>query len=240
MIAAPSVSAFLNRVKLDQAIAEVRGALEETQRQAIRDNRTCTVTVNLIDANVTGSCLTTGNRYLPKNIAIATNMTNEITEIETATGIPTAIVSDTSLSWGLNQESDAIKIAMARDLDNPQEEIKAAIVINIIAEAGGHCKEQGIGAETCESSTTLIPVKYGKLGTAHFTVATSVEPPNVPLDPSGKIVLSFANNSSNSAQKCIAISQTLGLTRIGTYTGGTIPAEITDSGVCTAKSWEVQ
>jgi hypothetical protein len=44
----------------------------------------------------------------------------------------------------------------------------------------------------------------------------------------------------NGKKKCIAISSTLGLTRVGTYVGGTDPNSITQTGVCTALEWNKQ
>lgn len=55
-----------------------------------------------------------------------------------------------------------------------------------------------------------------------------------PKDPSGKIVFYMANNPSAS-KKCIAISNTLGLTRVGKFTGKINKKnKISKKGVCTA------
>lgn len=102
-----------------------------------------------------------------------------------------------------------------------------------------------------------IKIDFGVLGTAKFTVENleedlasnqslkiktrylemSFKPPdssNKPNDPSGKIVLYIANNPAL-AKKCIVISNTLGLTRTGNYTGKIKKKfELTKEGVCTA------
>lgn len=44
----------------------------------------------------------------------------------------------------------------------------------------------------------------------------------------------------NGSKKCVAISSTLGSTRVGVYTGSTAPTDITDKGVCTALNWKQQ
>lgn len=44
-ITAPSFLASLNKAKVNNAFAEVRGALQEAQREAIRKSKTCTVYV---------------------------------------------------------------------------------------------------------------------------------------------------------------------------------------------------
>ena len=98
-----------------------------------------------------------------------------------------------------------------------------------------------------------VEINFGILGTAEFTVEDLEEPDNIQSskietkylemswqsphqtkDPSGKIVLYIANNSSLS-KKCIAISNILGLTRIGNYTGKIKKNyKLTKEGICTA------
>jgi type II secretion system protein H len=84
-----------------------------------------------------------------------------------------------------------------------------------------------------------IPVTFSPLGSADFSIASTVQLPATPRDPSGKVV-AFIAEKPQVKMKCVAISSTLGLTRIGTYTGSTVPAEITDTGVCTALDWKQQ
>lgn len=84
----------------------------------------------------------------------------------------------------------------------------------------------------------VIEVKFGTLGSADFSVLSAVKLPLLPTDPTGKVV-AFVENPKVS-KKCVAISSTLGLTRVGIYTGSTTPAEITDKGICTALDWKQQ
>ena len=98
-----------------------------------------------------------------------------------------------------------------------------------------------------------VEINFGILGTAEFTVEDLEEPDNIQSskvetkylemswqsphqtkDHSGKIVLYIANNSSLS-KKCIAISNILGLTKIGNYTGKINKNyKLTKEGICTA------
>jgi prepilin-type N-terminal cleavage/methylation domain-containing protein len=94
-------------------------------------------------------------------------------------------------------------------------------------------------ASGTSGSSNAIELKFGTLGSAEFTIQTAITAPATPRDPSGKIV-AFAESNPKVQKKCVAISSTLGLTRIGTYTGGTSPRAITDSGVCTALDWKQQ
>jgi Tfp pilus assembly protein FimT len=87
------------------------------------------------------------------------------------------------------------------------------------------------------SSTTTI--RFVSSGSAEFTVLTTVPLPSLPNDPTGKIV-AYISGKDQIQKKCIAISNTLGLTRIGTYSGDTTPAAITDSGTCSALDWKQQ
>lgn len=158
-IAVPSFISSFDRVKLNQTVAEVRGVLQEAQREAIRRSQACDVILDLSRRAVTASCPISGDRQLPGRVEMVTN-------ISQATGNP-------------------------------------------------------------------IKISFGILGTAEFTVSSAVNPPP-PTDSSGKIIF-YVSHSLIHEKKCLAISNTLGLTRAGAYTGNSIAAnDITDSGICTA------
>jgi prepilin-type N-terminal cleavage/methylation domain-containing protein len=195
-IASPSFGSLLDSIKVNQTVTDLRTALQDTQRQAIRKNQTCTVQVPNANSNggkgnndnkgnhgkgnngngkgkkqlVQGNCLTSGDPELADNIGLATNLQS---------------------------------------------------------------------ASATSASSNAIELKFGTLGSAEFTIQTAITAPATPRDPSGKVV-AFAENNPQVQKKCVAISSTLGLTRIGTYTGGTSPSDITDSGVCTALDWKQQ
>lgn len=79
-LAAPSFLGLLNRGKVNNAVAQVQGALQEAQREGIRRSKSCIVTLNTT-ANpnqVTGPCLVTGTRTLPQGVAMATNVVGNI------------------------------------------------------------------------------------------------------------------------------------------------------------------
>jgi prepilin-type N-terminal cleavage/methylation domain-containing protein len=188
-IATPSFLSTMDSANVDQTIAEIRGALQETQRQAIRKSQLCSVSVdvasvvpNIPSGNqqgnnqggnnqgenpginaVSGNCLTSGDHELPKGVDMATNISG--------------------------------------------------------------------------NSTADIAVQFGTLGSADFGL---VGDGSVTLqDPSGKIV-AFVPTRNNIKMKCIAISNTLGLTRVGNYIGETSPTSISRSGICTALEWDKQ
>jgi len=69
-IAAPSFLGLLNQKKVDDALAQVQGALQEAQREAIRKSKSCEVTVpNTNNPTLTSPCFVTGSRTL-KGITI--------------------------------------------------------------------------------------------------------------------------------------------------------------------------
>lgn len=77
-IAAPRFLAYLNRAKVNGALTQVKGALQEAQREAIRKSEPCTVTLSA--SSVTGPCLITGDRTLPTGVSLYTNISgNQIT-----------------------------------------------------------------------------------------------------------------------------------------------------------------
>ena len=230
---APNVQTMLNRMKLKQAVTDVRGALEETQRVAVRENKLCSITLNLIKGEVTGDCLITGRRTLDAELAIATNL------LDASSGgvarAPSGPVFTDVTTGIVTPSGNPPKVAMTPQASDDPDAPKAAVQIQIISAAGGNCGSQGEGIKHCEQ--TIVPIQFGALGNAEFEVATNQS--DSPHDPTGKIVLYLPEHDGIEKQ-CVAISNTLGLTRLGKYTGTLAPAEITDSGTCTAIDWEEQ
>jgi type II secretion system protein H len=93
------------------------------------------------------------------------------------------------------------------------------------------------GTSPVASESTSI--RFVPSGSAEFTVASAAANPTLPADPTGKAVAYIPENQGVQ-KKCVAVSNTLGLTRIGTYTGDTDPAAITDTGICSALDWKQQ
>ena len=78
----PSLLAAQNRAKLSQATDLVVASLQESQREAIRRNKVCTLTLDKINNKILGQqgCLLSGDRNLPD--AIDLDYTNAIQNIE--------------------------------------------------------------------------------------------------------------------------------------------------------------
>ncbi len=265
-ISAPGVWGMLNRAKLKQTVAEVRTALNETQREAIRGNKVCTVTLNFVDGKVTGSCLKTGDRNLAPEISIATNLISvpNPSDISSKNKRPFYVLSNHRTHWVSNAGSDTSLVTAFMSSEPLENRSKAAMVVKIISSCkivakvnslencAGHNTQKIKGEKYFIASSPSpsssprpsksralsydIPIKYGVLGNPVFFIESD---DISPIDPSGKIVFFFPDDVQG-AKRCIAISNTLGLTRVGTYTGEMTPLAITKTGRCVAEKWDQQ
>ncbi|PSB35041.1 pilus assembly FimT family protein [Chlorogloea sp. CCALA 695] len=180
-IAIPSFIGLVDKANLNNAVTEVRSALQTGQREAIRRSQVCTIGLSIAERKVTGYCLS-GDRNLPERVALATNISKK----------PSSLDKTVEINFGILGTAEFI----LEDLDEPDD------------------------------------IKSSKVETKYLEM--SWQSPQPTKDPSGKIVFSIANNSSLT-KKCIAISNTLGLTRIGNYTGKIKKNyKLTKEGICTA------
>jgi prepilin-type N-terminal cleavage/methylation domain-containing protein len=71
-IAIPSLKAAIDRANLAQATDMVVGSFQQAQREAMRRDRGCTLTLDRIGRKIVGEqgCLLDGDRYLPASISI--------------------------------------------------------------------------------------------------------------------------------------------------------------------------
>jgi prepilin-type N-terminal cleavage/methylation domain-containing protein len=74
----PSLLTAQNRAKLSQSTDLVVASLQESQREAIRRNQSCIVTLDKVNHKIIGDagCLLTGDRNLPDAIALDYTGTN--------------------------------------------------------------------------------------------------------------------------------------------------------------------
>ncbi|WP_029315172.1 Tfp pilus assembly protein FimT/FimU [Acaryochloris sp. CCMEE 5410] len=245
-ISAPGVWGMLNRAKLKQTVAEVRTALNETQREAIRGNKVCTVTLNFVEGKVTGSCLKTGDRNLASEISIATNLTNDGSN--PLTNQKSRVISDSQIVQGVSNGVSPSLIALSDSSDHGDRASHAGMVVQVISPcrpfSSGQCVQLAgdfVGDEDSPGTSSSvvsydIPIRFGVLGNPDFSI---VSDGSSPTDPSGKIVFFFPDDTQGT-KRCIAISNTLGLTRVGTYTGEMTPLAITTTGRCIAEKWDQQ
>lgn len=97
-IAAPSLLGFYNRSKINAATAEIQGALQKAQRQAMRTSKRCTVT--LASNSITTNCLTSGDLTLADVSMQASHSSFQFTHkgwvVDTSTP-PQLLASDVTL-----------------------------------------------------------------------------------------------------------------------------------------------
>jgi type II secretory pathway pseudopilin PulG len=237
-ISAPSMLSLVDGLRLAESVSDVRSALMTTQRQAIRETQPCEI---LLFANssgrveLSGTCLQGGNRQLPERIRVVSNI------------ISTRGYDDPTLV-----ASVVPMVPLASRTLISQTQCKGASCGNSVNKGGntnqGGSNNQGTGNNggslnqgsssspspnsnqgTLPTDLPLAKIKFGIMGTAEFTIAG---PPNLD-DPTGKIIFYLEDNKAIE-RRCLAISNTLGLTRTGRYTGEMTREGITSNGVCRA------
>jgi prepilin-type N-terminal cleavage/methylation domain-containing protein len=216
--AVPSFGSLLDSIKVNQTVTDLRTALQDTQRQAIRKNQSCTVQVPNANSN-SGN----GNNGNNGNSGKGNNGNSGKGNNGNGNG------NNGNNGNGNNGNNGNKQLVQGNCLTSGSPELAENIGLATNLQS----------ASAPSGSSNAIELKFGTLGSAEFTIQTAITAPATPRDPSGKIV-AFAESNPKVQKKCVAISSTLGLTRIGTYTGGTSPRNITDSGVCTALDWKQQ
>jgi Tfp pilus assembly protein FimT len=245
-LAIPSLAGMMESVRLTQSVTELRIALQDSQRYAIRTSKACDISLVIPGdgqqgTEISGPCLSSSQK-LPDGVKISTNLVSTLVggpaaqktvpagiTIQPASLGPTliAVSSDTTTNNGITNGS---KTQTNQATDSTQT-CKSSV----------KCLPGTVDpAETVDLAETVqVGIVYGRYGGADFTVETGVTPPDSPADPSGKFV-TYLPNRPEGKKRCVAISRTLGLTRVGIYSGELDPAAITDGGVCTATDWSTQ
>jgi prepilin-type N-terminal cleavage/methylation domain-containing protein len=233
-IATPSFLSLIEKLRLEQAVVEVRSTFREAQRQAIREGESCLVVLDLTNSKLTAPCININQRSLPEQVKIATNITlipeealganqEKSTEDFYARDIGSQLVASTDLT------NLGLQISSGSKWHNTELRIGSCYVKVSPEKTYLTCSKDS----NSQTKPKLVPVSFGILGTAEFSIAKPKLSGITPLDPSAKIIF-YTSESSNSIKKCIAVSNTLGLTRAGIYTGSTEPQSITSSGNCKA------
>lgn len=122
-IAAPSYLAFNSKRKVNDAVTKVQGALQECLRESIRRSTSYDVFLNTTTKTVSGDCLVTGERTLPNEVVIETNIT----------GTPPGTLPKINFSYrGTITLSDA-GIVVFSSADNPNNEKKCLVISSPLA-----------------------------------------------------------------------------------------------------------
>lgn len=248
-LSAPSFTALMDSIRVDQTIVEVRTALQSTQRQAIRGTQVCSVMLQIAPEpdRRTDNQSRTGSSTSASGPSIATS-SNSGSGSQNSKGNNTSngnnnVNNNGNNNTNGNNGSSTSPGATGSD-DHDDDNDKKNTVTGTCLTSGEPDLPRNVsmatnivGSSPSGSSSPGFEIKYGVLGGAEFAIRglnTSAT-----RDSSGKII-AFVPERQNGKKKCIAISSTLGLTRVGTYVGETDPDSITQTGVCTALEWNKQ
>jgi type II secretory pathway pseudopilin PulG len=195
-IAIPSFMSLIDKVNVNNAVTDVRAALQTGQREAIRRSQVCTVGLNSLDGKVTNYC-SSDERDLPDRITFATNISKDNKLPGNPIRIDFGVLGTADFNTEESEDSDT-------DSENNQSSIAKPKYLEVSSPPSSKQKEDNNDKDEKDE------------------------------DPSGKIVFYVANNPAL-GKKCIAISNTLGLTRTGNYTGKIEKnSKLSKKGVCTA------
>jgi type II secretory pathway pseudopilin PulG len=210
-VSAPSFIGLMDNLRVDQTIVEVRAALQTTQRQAIRRSQVCSVALQIEDKDKDDDDDDNGK----------SNGNNKGKSNGNSNGNGNG--NGNSNGNGKKTKNAVTGNCLASGEPNLPDDVSVATNI--------------VSSNPASSSSSNFEIKYGVLGGAEFTIQGLNTTPT--RDSSGKII-AFVPERQNGRKKCIAVSSTLGLTRVGTYAGEIDPASITQTGVCTALEWNKQ
>jgi type II secretory pathway pseudopilin PulG len=228
-LAIPSLAGMLESVRLTQSVTELRVAFQDSQRYAIRTGKSCETSLVIPGkpeegAELSGPCIA-GSQKLPDGVTIATNLVSHDVSVSTMQNAPPSSISLHAASLGPNLMAQT----NGTKTKNGHRDYPPA------CEKTPDCPFD----DSNQRPTVEVEVVYGRYGGADFNIETGVLPPNSPVDPSGKFV-AYLPNKPKAKKRCVALSRTLGITRIGVYSGELDSAAITDGGVCTASDWTTQ
>ena len=138
-VAAPSFLGMLNKAKVNDAVAKMRGALQEAQREAIRKSKNCTVTVpSGTDPTVTSPCFITGVRTLT-GIRIRVN----------ATSLGTITFNFQGRATTGGSDNQAIVLSLANDTSTQERCLMISSPLGLI--------RNGIYSDSLHNRTTVDP-----------------------------------------------------------------------------------
>lgn len=215
-IATPSFLALFNRSKVNDAFSQVRGALQEVQRVAIRRSGTCRVALTTGNQpKLTSNCFQIADYTIRANAPAASGATTVSVD-----SLPVAISNDTRLvfSGGATGIVTANAAAGSTSL-TLSGGISAAITNGEIV--AFRSLPNGVAMAT--NVTDAI--------TFHMRGNTTFAPTST-----GKIVL-FMSNNSISNTKCVAISNGIGIISSGIYTPSITSLTDINSGTCNASQY---
>jgi prepilin-type N-terminal cleavage/methylation domain-containing protein len=208
-IAAPSFLSMFNKNKVNNALAQVQGTLQEAQTAAIRRSKRCAVGLSSGNQSMlTGNCFTLVD-YTIKTSAAAVSGASTVS----VDALPVAISSGTQLVFSSGAtgtvSASAAKGSTSLTLSSG---VSAAIASGEIVAV--RTLADGVGMRTGISEQQITFGIRGNTSNA------------------GTIAL-FMTDGSALQKRCIVTSTGIGIMRTGDYTGSTAPASNITAGNCT-------
>jgi prepilin-type N-terminal cleavage/methylation domain-containing protein len=200
-ISAPTFLGLLNRSKVNNAVAQVQGALQEAHRGAIRRSRTCGVALTPGNQpKLTSNCFDITDYIIKASADKASGDTTvDVAELPVAISNGTGLVFSSGATGVVTQ--DAAKGSTSLTLSSG---LSAAITSGEIV---AFRTLPNYVAMATNMSGSPIQIQFGFRGNSTFITASA---------GTGNIIL-YQSNGSASGRKCVAISKGIGILRSGSY-----------------------
>lgn len=208
-IAAPSFLSMFNKNKVNNALAQVQGTLQEAQTAAIRRSKRCAVGLSSGNQSMlTGNCFTLVDYTIKTSAAAVSGATTVSVD-----ALPVAISSGTQLVFS-SGASGTVSASAAKESTSLtlSSGVSAAIASGEIVAV--RTLADGVGMRTGISEQQITFGIRGNTSNA------------------GTIAL-FMTDGSALQKRCIVTSTGIGIMRTGDYSGSTASASDITAGTCT-------
>ncbi len=208
----PSFLGLLNRGKVNNAVAQVQGALQEAHRGALRRSSTCRVALTSGNQpKLTSNCFDINDYIIQATVAAASGGTTV-----TVANLPVAISNGTGIIFSngatgvvsVNAPKAATSLTLASNGLSKAIPIGATVAFRTIPD--GVAMATNIIKATSAGPGIPIQIEFGFRRNTSFIT----DPENADF---GNIIL-YQSNGPTSRRKCVAISNGIGILRSGTYT----------------------
>ncbi len=215
-IAAPSFLSMFNKNKVNNALAQVQGTLQEAQTAAIRRSKRCAVGLSSGNQSMlTGNCFTLVDYTIKTSAAAVSGATTVSVD-----ALPVAISSGTQLVFSSGSTGTvSANVAKGSTSLTLSSGLSAAIASGETVAV--RTLGDGVGMQSNISGSTIT---FGIRGNTSVTLPAGADHTRIAL---------YMSDSSTQQKKCLAISNGIGIMRTGDYSGSTASASDITAGNCT-------
>lgn len=210
-IAAPSFLGMLNRNKVNNALAQVQGTLQEAQTEAIRRSKRCAVGLSSSNQSMlTGNCFALVDHTIQSSAAAASGATTV-----SVNSLPIAISNGTKLIFS-SGASGTVSANAAKGSNSLTLSSGLSAAIASGETVAVRTLADGVGMQ---SNINEQQITFGLRGNS---------------SGAGTIAL-FMTDDSTLQKRCIVTSTGIGIMRTGDYSGSTAFASDITAGNCTTR-----